>query len=497
MEDMVTGFAAAFHLENLMWALGAAFVSTIVGILPGLGPGATIAMLLPLTFYLKPEAGLILLAGIWFGAQYGGSTTSILLNIPGETASVVTCFDGYPMSRQGKAALALALSAVGSFVAGTIGLLILSTAMTPMANIGLAFGPAELCLLMFLALLIAGSFGSSITRNLMASAFGLLLSTVGADAISGINRFTFHIFYLYEGIDFVSATVGFFAVTEVISYVIGREKQREPPVIPKLSVRNLVYVPELFKYMWAMVRGSLLGFFLGLFPGVGTSTASFIAYNVEKVISKHPDRFGQGAPEGVAAPEAANNSAVIGAYLPMFALGIPSTAASAMMLMGLTMWGLQPGPMLMVEHPVFVWTVIGSLYLANFALLVINLPGASLLAQFTRIPLRLLMPGVLALSVTGAFFSTNNVFGPLLAILCGFLGILFHRTGIPIPSLIIGLVLGRGIEKNLRRALVLSHGSWSIFVTRPLSLAILAVGVGLIIAGAYFRKRQAERGIAG
>jgi putative tricarboxylic transport membrane protein len=495
---MIAGFAAAFHLENLLWALGAAFISTIVGILPGLGPGATIAMLLPLTFYMKPEVGLILLAGIWFGAQYGGSTTSILLNIPGETASVVTCFDGYPMARQGKAALALALSAVGSFMAGTIGLIILSVAMIPLANFGLAFGPPELCVLMLLALIIAGSFGASLPRNILACVFGLLLSTVGADAISGINRFTFHIFYLYEGIDFISVTVGFFAITEVISYVIYRGKEDNTPLdLPKLSVRSLIYVPELFKYWAAMVRGSLLGFFLGLFPGVGTSTATFIAYNVEKVISKHPEKFGHGAPEGVASPEAANNSAVIGAYLPMFALGIPGTAASAMMLMGLTMWGMQPGPMLMVEHPVFVWTVIGSLYLANFALLLINLPGASLLAQFTRVPMHLLMPVVLALSLTGAFFSTNNVFGPIVAIICGFLGFLFQRTGIPVPSMIIGLVLGRSIERNLRLSLGLSHGDWSIFFTRPLSVAILIVGVALIIASVYFRRRQAGQSIAG
>lgn len=483
MEGLLAGFAVALTPEGLLWALAGALVGTLVGILPGLGPAATCAILLPLTQYVPHEASLILLAGIYYGAQFGGSTTSILLNIPGESASVVTCLDGYPLAKKGKAGLALAMSAIGSFVAGTIGLLLFTAAATPLAEAGLAFGPSEQFMLMVMALLVAGTFGESLTKGIVAAAIGLMLAFVGADPISGINRFTFGVHYLYEGFDFVPVAVGLFAIAEVFSYLWHRDVG-EKIVIPPVSFRSLFpSISELISSGWAIVRGSLIGFFTGLLPGMGTVPGTFISYSVEKRLSKHPELFGKGAIEGVASPESANNSAVIGALLPMFALGLPTSATTAILLAGLMMWGLQPGPLLMVEHADIVWPVIASLYIANFALLAINLPGAVLLAQVARIPLRWLMPGVLVLSLMGSYANNGNIFGPVVALAFGFIGFLLRRTGYPAAPLLLGLLVGAGMEQNLRRALGLFHGDWSVFITRPINLVILAMTVVLLIVG--------------
>jgi putative tricarboxylic transport membrane protein len=483
MDGLLAGFAVALTPENLLWALLGALLGTLVGILPGLGPAATCAILLPLTLYVPPTASLILLAGIYYGAQFGGSTTSILLNIPGESASVVTCLDGYPLAQKGRAGLALAMSAIGSFVAGTIGLVLFTLAATPLAEAGLAFGPPEMFMLMLMVLVVAGAFGESLTKGLVAGAVGLMLAFVGADPISGINRFVFGIHYLYEGFEFVPVAVGLFAIGEVFSYLWHRDGG-EKIVIPPVSFRSLFpSISETIASGWAIVRGSFIGFFTGLLPGMGAVAASFISYSVEKRLSKHPEQFGKGAIEGVASPEAANNSAVIGALLPMFALGLPGSATTAILLAGLMMWGLQPGPLLMVQHPDLVWPVIASLYIANFALLAINLPGAAVLAQVARIPLRWLMPVVLVLSLTGAYASTNSIFGPVVALAFGFIGFLFRRTGYPAAPLLLGVLVGDSLEQNLRRSLGLFQGDFTVFFTRPLCLAILFLTVLLLIAG--------------
>lgn len=482
MEGLFQGFTIALTLSNLLWALVGAVLGTLVGILPGIGPAATVCLLLPITFYFPPTASLILLAGIYYGAQYGGSTTSILLNIPGESASVVTCLDGYPLALQGKAGQALAMSAVGSFIAGTIGLLLFTFAASPLANAGLAFGPPEQFMLMAMALVVAGGFGESLGRGVISACLGLLLAFVGADPISGINRFVFGIHYLYEGFDFVPVAVGLFAVGEVFWYLVegGQDIKEVPPV----SLRALIpRVQELISSAWAMVRGSFIGFIVGVLPGMGAVPASFISYSVEKRVSKHPEKFGKGAIEGVASPEAANNSAVIGALLPMFSLGIPGSATTAILLGGLMMWGIQPGPLLMSQHPEVVWPVIASLYLANFALLAINLPGATVLAQISRVPAKWLMPVVLAISLTGTYAAKSNIFGPVIALIFGAVGYIFRRTGYPMAPLLLGLVLGESIEQNLRRSLVLFHGNPVFFFMRPLSLLILFLTLALIIAG--------------
>lgn len=460
-----------------------------MGILPGLGPAATVALLLPFTSYLPPATSLILLCGIYYGAQYGGSTTAILLNVPGESASVVTCLDGYPLALQGRGGEALAVSAVGSFVAGTIGLVLFSVAAAPLAQLGLAFGPPEQFMLMAMALIVSGSFGDSLARGVISACLGLLLAFVGADPISGINRFVFGIHHLYEGIAFVPVAVGLFAIGEVLAYLAG-ETEEFPPM-PPISLRTLFPpIRTLLASRWAMIRGSFVGFFVGMLPGAGPVPASFMSYSLEKRISHDPDRFGRGAMEGVAAPEAANNSAVVGALLPMFSLGIPGSATTAILLGGLLSWGLQPGPMFLTQRPDVVWTVIGSLYLANLALLLINLPGAGLLAQIARVPARWMMPAVLAISLTGAFAGDVNLFAPVVALVFGVVGYLFRRADYPLAPLLLGLVLGEMLEQSLRRSLALSHGDPFVFATRPLSLAILLLTVGLVVAGMGFSARK-------
>jgi putative tricarboxylic transport membrane protein len=487
--ELLDGLLAALSPANLGWAVVGAVVGTLVGILPGLGPAATVALLIPFTSYLPPATSLILLCGIYYGAQYGGSTTSILLNLPGESASVVTCLDGYPLALQGRGGEALALSAVGSFVAGTIGLILFSLAAAPLADIGLAFGPPEQFMLMVMALVVSGSFGDSLSRGVISAALGLLLAFVGADPISGINRFVFGVPYLYEGIGFVPAAVGLFAVGEVFSHVAGGVSP--VPAAPAIGLRALVpQLRPLLAARWAMVRGSLLGFFFGLLPGAGPVPASFISYSLEKRLSPHPERFGRGAIEGVAAPESANNSAVVGSLLPMFSLGIPGSATTAILLGGLLTWGLQPGPMFLTQQPEVVWTVIGSLYVANLALLLINLPGAALLAQIARVPPRWMMPAVLAISLTGAFAADSNLFAPVVALAFGVVGYLFRRVGYPLAPLLLGLVLGEALEQNVRRSLMLSRGDATVFLARPLSLSILLLTVALVVGGHYVSGRQ-------
>jgi putative tricarboxylic transport membrane protein len=480
---------AALSPANFLWALIGAVAGTLVGILPGLGPASTVALLLPVTAYLPPSSSLILLCGIYYGAQYGGSTTAILLNVPGESASVVTCLDGYPLAQQGRGGEALAVSAVGSFVAGTIGLLLFSVAAAPLANLGLAFGPPEQFMLMAMALVVSGSFGASLGRGVGSACVGLLLAFVGADPISGINRFVFGTPYLYEGVAFVPVAVGLFAIGEVFAYLSGES----PEVLKTGSIRLptlLPRLPVLLASSSAMVRGSFLGFFVGMLPGAGAVPASFISYGLEKRLSRNPERFGHGAIEGVAAPESANNSAVVGALLPMFSLGIPGSATTAILLGGLLSWGLQPGPAFLSEQPLLVWTVIGSLYLANFALLLINLPGAALLAHIARVPARWMMPAVLAISLTGAFAADLNLCAPVAALVFGVVGHLFRRAGYPLAPLLLGLVLGEMLEQNLRRSLMLSHGDALVFVSRPLSLAILVLTIGLVLIGIRLSARR-------
>jgi putative tricarboxylic transport membrane protein len=493
MPELVQGFAVAFSPGNFVWALLGALVGTVVGILPGLGPVATVSILLPLTLRVSPTASLIFLGGIYYGAQFGGSTTSILLNIPGESASVVTCLDGYPLAQKGKAGLALAMSAIGSFIAGTIGLILFSLAAMPLTELGLAFGPPEQFMLMLMALAVAGTFGESLGKGLAAASAGLLLAVIGSDPISGINRFVFGIYNLQEGIDFVPVAVGLFAIGEVLSYLWSRDVN-EIPRIPPVSLRELIpTIGELLGCLWAMVRGSLIGFFTGLLPGMGTVPSTFISYSLEKRLSKHPERFGRGMIEGVAAPEAANNSAVIGALLPMFTLGLPTSPTTALLLAGLIMWGLQPGPLLMTQHSELVWPVIASLYIANFALLVINVPGSVLLAQITRIPLRWMMPVVLAICLVSAHAGTGNAFGLILTILFGIVGFVFRRAGYPMAPLVFGLLVGRSMEQNLRRSLLLSQGNPVIFVSRPLCLFIIGLTIVLLVVGGMiYRAGQKE-----
>jgi putative tricarboxylic transport membrane protein len=489
------GFLVALQPMNLFWGVVGVVMGTVVGILPGLGPAATVAMLLPATIYLNPGAALIMLTGIYYGAQYGGSTTSILLNIPGESASVVTCFDGYPLAKQGKAGQALAISAIGSFVAGTIGLILIVFFAPALSQVGVSFGPPELFLLMIMAMVVAGSFGESLSKGMVAAATGLMFAFVGADPISGINRFVFGVTFLYEGFDTVAVIVGLFAVGEVFMYIGGRG-DKEVTEIPKVSFRSLFPpVRELITSGWAILRGSLMGFCGGFVPGIGVVAPTFISYSIEKRISRHPEKFGHGAIEGVAAPESCNNSAVVGALLPMFTLGIPGSGTTAILLAGLVMWGLQPGPMLMEQHPEVFWPVIASLYIANFLLLVLNLPGAMLLAQVSRVPVRLMMPFILGVSLTGVYAATDSIFGPLTAILFGGLSYLFRRTGFPLAPLSLGLVLGKMMEQNLRRSIVMFHGSFIPFFTRPLCLLIIAFTIFLILISVAIARVAKKRGI--
>lgn len=492
LQGLADGFAAALTPTNLFWAIFGVTAGTLVGVLPGLGPPATIAILLPLSVNLEPATGLIMMAGIYYGAKYGGSTTSILLNIPGEDASVVTAFDGYEMSKQGRAGPALGIAAIGSFIAGTVGLVGLTFLAPAVAKLAIIFGPPEYAGLMILGLsLVLMLAGTSMLKALISAAFGFLLSTIGLDLFSGTTRFTMGRIELSNGIEFVALSIGLFAIGEVMVNV-EKETGRELFKLPD-RIRNLFPTrKDVRDSAGAITQGSILGFFIGALPGAGSTVASFISYTVAKRFSRHPEQFGKGAIAGVAAPESANNSATAGAMVPLLTLGIPGSASTAMMLGALFLYGLQPGPLFFSDNPDVVWPIIASMYIGNVVLVLLNLPLVPLFASVLRIPYHILYPGIVVISVVGVYSIRNSMFDVWMLVIFGLLGYVMRKTDFPNAPLILAFVLGPLLERAIRRSLILSDGSPIIFFTRPWSLAFIIITVLLLLVPLFLKQKVAD-----
>jgi putative tricarboxylic transport membrane protein len=489
---LLHGFAVALQPGNVFWCFVGCLLGTIVGILPGLGPAATIALLLPLTFKMDPAGGIIMLAGIYYGAKYGGSTTSILLNIPGESSSVVTCIDGYQMARQGRAGPALAIAAIGSFFAGTVGTLLIALFGPPLAEVALKFGAPEYFSLMLMGLVAAAVLAQGdMVKSLAMVALGLLLGIVGNDVNTGLGRFTFGVNELTDGIGFVVVAVGVFAVGEIISN-LGEKERRE---VFTSKVMNLFPTwDDLKRSFGPIVRGTALGSFFGVLPGTGPAVASLSSYLVEKKIADDPSRFGHGAIEGVAGPEAANNADAQCKFIPMLTLGLPASGVMALMLGALTIQGIQPGPAVMTQRPELFWGLIASMWIGNLMLVVLNLPLVGLWVSMLKVPYRLLFPAIMAFSAIGIYSVNNSPFEIYLTALFGILGLIWMKLGFSLAPMLLGFVLGPMLEENLRRALLMSRGNISVFVTRPISLAfIIATALILaVIAAPAVRKRRHE-----
>jgi putative tricarboxylic transport membrane protein len=481
VNGMLHGFSVALSPGNLLWCFVGCFLGTVVGIMPGLGPAATIAMLLPLTFQMDPTSAMIMLAGIYYGAKYGGSTTSILLNVPGESASVVTCLDGYQMARRGRAGAALGIAAIASFIAGTVGVVALMLIAPPVSRMALSFSSPEYFALMVLGLaMVVLLAGSSLVKALLAMLAGLWLASMGTDLFTAVSRFTFGHAELLDGLDFVIVAIGVFALGEVLSSMEKREEAQVLPV-PKKLRELLPTLQELKACRLAFLNGSVVGFFIGILPGAGSTIASFISYGLEKAYSKHPEKFGTGVPEGVAAPEGANNSETGGALVPMLTLGIPGSATTAILLAALILWGLKPGPLMIQENASLFWGLVASMYVGNVMLLVLNIPLIPLFAQILRLPVYVLYPVIFGISFVGVYSVSSSLFDVWLLAAFGLLGYLMRRLDYPAAPLILGLVLGDNMERALRQSLMMSQGDLAILVSRPISAVMLTLAV-LILA---------------
>ncbi|MGE5945166.1 MAG: tripartite tricarboxylate transporter permease [Betaproteobacteria bacterium] len=489
---MLHGFGVALTPVNLTWCFVGVFLGTVIGILPGLGPAATIAMLLPLTFRMEPTGAVIMLAGIYYGSKYGGSTTSILLNVPGESASVVTCFDGYQMAKRGRGGPALGIAAIASFIAGTVGVLGLMLVAPPLAKFALTFSSPEYFALMCLGLgMVVLLAGESMTKALLAMLVGLWLAGMGTDLFTATSRFTFGNAELLDGIDFVVVAIGVFALGEVLGNLEGREGTQMLPV-PK-GLRNLMPTWQDMKdCRFAFVNGSLVGFIIGVLPGAGSTIASFISYGIEKAVSKRPEKFGTGVPEGVAAPEGANNAETGGAMVPLLTLGIAGSGTTAILLAAFILWGLRPGPLMIQDNPTLFWGLVASMYIGNVMLLVLNLPLVPLFAQILRLPAYVLYPAIFGLSVVGVYSVSSSLFDVWMLAVFGLLGYGMRRLDYPAAPLILGFVLGDSMERALRQSLMMSQGDLSILVSRPISATMLFLTVLILIAPLY-KKANAWR----
>ncbi len=492
LSGLMQGFAVALQPANLLWCLVGAVLGTVVGIMPGLGPPATIAMLLPLTFLMNPASAMIMLAGIYYGAKYGGSTTSILLNVPGESASVVTCLDGYAMARNGRAGAALGIAAIASFVAGTVGVLGLMLVAPPLAKMALAFSSPEYFALMALGLaMVVLLAGRSMVKALLSMLVGLWIAGIGTDLFSTTSRFTFGRIELLSGVDFVVVAIGVFAIGEVLA---GLETPGEARLLPvPKGLRNLLpTLQDLKDCRFAFANGSVIGFLIGVLPGAGSTIASFISYGVEKAVSRRPEQFGSGVVEGVAAPEGANNSETGGALVPLLTLGIPGSGTTAVLLAALVLWGFKPGPLFISENPSMFWGLVASMYIGNVMLLVLNVPLVPLFAQVLRTPQYVLYPLILGISIVGVYSTSSSLFDLGLLAAFGLVGYLMRRLDYPSAPLVLGLVLGGAMERALRQSLMMSDGQLSILVSRPISAVMLALAL-LILLIPVFTKVNAWR----
>jgi TctA family transporter len=476
--NLVFGFSVALSLQNLWFCFIGVFLGTLIGVLPGIGPLATIAMLLPITFNVPPVAALIMLAGIYYGAQYGGSTTAILVNLPGETAAVVTCIDGYQMARQGRAGPALAIAAIGSFFAGTVCTLIIALFGPPLAEMALKFGAPEYFSLMLMGLVMAAVLAhGDMIKSLAMVVMGLLLGIVGTDVNSGMARYSFGVPELTDGIGFIVIAVGVFAVGEIVSNLGETEKRQ---VFTSKVTGLMPTARDLKASFWPIVRGTGVGAFFGVLPGTGPAIASFSSYMIEKKIAKDPSRFGKGAIEGVAGPESANNADAQCKFIPTLTLGIPASAVMALMLGALTIQGIAPGPQVMTQKPDLFWGLVASMWIGNLMLVVLNLPLIGLWVSLLKVPYRLLFPAIMAFSCIGIYSVNNSSFELYLTALFGIIGFMWMRLECPPAPMLLGFVLGPLMEENLRRALLISRGDPSVFFTRPISLGFM-IATALVI----------------
>jgi len=472
---ILNGFHVALAPLNIFYAFIGAFMGTLIGVLPGIGPAAGISLLIPLTFGMEPTSALIMMAGIYYGAQYGGSTTSILINTPGENSSVMTCLDGYAMAKNGRAGAALAISAIGSFLAGTIGILLLSFSAVALSKFALRFGPPEYFTLMLFAMTAVGSLtGKSLARGMIATILGLICSTVGIDLQSGLARYSFGIPELQDGISFLIVAVGLFAVGEVFKNIEDFFKAGANKLIP-LTGRIWLTKEEWRRSIKPIVRGGLVGYVVGVLPGAGGTLATILSYALEKKVSRHPEEFGKGAIEGVAGPESANNSSCNGALVPLLTLGVPGSGTTAVMLGVFIMYGIQPGPSLFQDHPLLVWGLIDSMYIGNLMLLVLNLPLLGLFVRLLYIPIGILMPLIITISMTGIYSINTNVFDLYMVLLFGVLGWAFRKMEIPLAPFVLALVLGSLLEQSFRQAMTLSDGNLLIFVRSSISTVLLVI----------------------
>ena len=471
---LAQGFAVALQPINLLYCFTGVFIGTLVGVLPGIGPVSAMSLLLPVTLSGTPEAGIIMMAGIYYGSMYGGSTTSILVNIPGEAASVVTCLDGHAMAKQGRAGPALGIAALSSFAAGTFALIALMLVAPALARVAIAFGPPEYFSLMVLGLTVLSFLSQgSMAKSLLMAAVGIVLGLIGIDQITAQPRLTFDRLELLDGLGLVPIVMGLFGVAEILSNL---EKELKREVI-KARIGGLwPSLADWAESKWAIVRGTLLGFFLGILPGGGAVIASFASYAIERKVSKHPERFGKGAIEGVAGPEAANNAAAGGAFIPLMTLGIPPNVVMALLLGAFIIHGLQPGPLLMTQRPDLFWGIVASMYIGNAMLLI------GMWVQVLKLPYRILFPLILMFCIVGVFASGNAVFDVFVMVLFGVLGYLMRKFGYEPAPLVLAFVLGPMLENNLRKSLILSHGDFAIFISRPISAVCLVLAFAALVA---------------
>jgi TctA family transporter len=492
LSNLGLGLSVALTFTNILYCFLGVLLGTLIGVLPGIGPVPTIAMLLPITYALPPVSALIMLAGIYYGAQYGGSTTAILVNLPGESSSVVTCIDGYQMARQGRAGKALAVAAIGSFMAGTFATLVVAAFAPPLAEVALKFGPAEYFSLMVLGLISAVVLASgSLVKAIGMIVLGLLLGIIGTDVNSGLQRYTFGVPELSDGIGFVVIAMGLFAFAEIIINLEHREHRE----VFTDKVSNLMLTWKEFKEVLpAIARGTGIGSVLGILPGGGALLSAFAAYTVEKKISNNPSSFGKGNIRGVAAPESANNAGSQTSFIPLLTLGIPPNAVMALMVGAMTIHSIQPGPQVMTSNPQLFWGLIASMWIGNLMLVVLNLPMIGIWVKLLQVPYRLLYPAILVFCCIGTYSLQNNVFDVLLTVVFGVLGWLFVKLECEPAPLLLGFILGPLMEENLRRALLLSRGDPTVFVTRPISatLITLAAILLIIVALPMIRKKREE-----
>src|SRR6266849_1805334 len=486
---LLTGFSVILTPENLYLCFLGSLIGTLVGVLPGVGPLAALALLLPVTFTLSPVGGMVMLASIFYGAMYGGSTTSILLNIPGEAASVVTCLDGHQMAKQGRAGAALGIAAIGSFVAGTLGVIVMTFFAPTIATVAIRFGPPENFALMVLGIVCTLFMitGSPVKGALMV-ALAFLAAAVGIDVVNGRERFTFGSIDLSAGIELLAVVIGLFGVTEVLNNV---ERVVKSTLVAE-RIRGLWPTLADWRASWRpMLRGSGLGFLLGLVPGGGPVTASFMSYALEKRLSTHPDGFGKGAIEGVAGPESANNAAVAGSIIPVLSLGIPSNAVTALLLGALVIHGVQPGPLFITQRPDLFWGIVASMYVGNVLLLLLNLPLVGLFVNVLRIPYSYLYPLVIMFCVIGVYTVNNSIVDVWIMLIMGVLGYFLRKLGLDPAPLVLGLVISPTFELSLRQSLIMSNGHWTIFFTRPIALALFLTAAVLLSLSllALLRKR--------